>query len=406
MTKVSDDELAFIADEQAALRQVATLVARGAPSPEVFATVCEQTGRLMGASHVNLARYVEGVNETMAGWSERGNHLPTGSVWSLDDGFSIDAVIQTTRKPTRVDSYGDAAGPLAEFLRDVGVRAEVGAPVFVNGQVWGALVAGCDDLGELRDGSEQRVASFAELIALAVANEEARAEVLASRARLVTARDTAQRRLARDIHDGAQQRLVSAIVNLSLAQDLLEEDPAEARNLLRGGQEHVKRGLEELRELAAGVYPAILTNRGLRAAANSLARKGPLEVEVDIPETRFAADNEAAAYFVISEALANTTKHGNASHASVRVAFRAGFAHITISDDGVGGADPTGHGLRGLRDRVQALGGSFELASPSQRGTRIAVSLPVGHLPDSGDVSPADHQSGSDSENREAPRNS
>ena len=379
MAQVQDDELAFMAREQAALRKVATLVARGAPSPQVFETVCEETGRLTGASHVNLARYIEGVNETMAGWSERGNHVPTGTVWSLEDGFSIDAVIQQTGRPARVDSYDDAPGALAEHLREVGVRAETGAPVFVNGKVWGALIAGCDHLGELREGADERVTSFAELIALAVANEEARAELLDSRARLVTARDVAQRRLSQDIHDGAQQRLLSALVSLSLAEDSLDEDPDEARKLLQEGHDHVQRGLQELRELAAGVYPAILTNRGLRAAANSLARKGTLEVDIAIPDTRFAADKEAAAYFVISEALTNATKHSKADRASVRVAFRAGYAHISISDDGVGGADPRGNGLRGMRDRVQALGGSFELTSPRKQGTMISVSLPVGN---------------------------
>jgi signal transduction histidine kinase len=380
MAQIRDDELAFMALEQAALRKVATLVAQGAPSPQVFEAVCEETGRLTGASHVNLARYLEGVNETMAGWSERGNHVPTGTVWSLDDGFSIDAVIQETGKPARVDSYDDAPGALAEHLREVGVRAETGAPVFVDGKVWGALIAGCDHLGELRDGAEERVTSFAELIALAVANEEARSELLDSRVRLVRARDVAQRRLAQDIHDGAQQRLISALVSLSLAEDSLATDPEEARKLLREGHVRLQHGLEELRELAAGVYPAILTNRGLRAAAHSLARKGTLEVEIDIPEARFAPENEAAAYFVISEALTNATKHAKASRAAVRVAFRAGYAHITIRDDGVGGADANGHGLRGMRDRAQALGGSFELISPRKRGTTISVSLPVGTL--------------------------
>jgi signal transduction histidine kinase len=378
MTGVRDDELAFVAREQAALRRVATLVAQGAPSPQVFATVCEETGRLIGASHVNLARYADGVNETIAGWSERGNHVPTGTIWPLDDGFSIDVVIQQTKRPARVDSYDDAPGALAAYLRAVGVRAEVGAPVFVNGQVWGALIAGCDQLGALRDGADARVTSFAELIALAVANEDARAELLASRARLVTARDAARRRLARDIHDGAQQRLITAILDLKLAEDSLATDPGTARQLLGEAHEHAQRGLEELRELAAGVYPAILTNRGLRAAAESLARKAPLDVNVEIPQARFAPDHEAAAYFVISEALANAVKHAQPSHVSVRVTFDAGVAHITVADDGVGGADPSGHGLEGLRDRVEALGGSLDLASPAGGGTVIQVAMPVG----------------------------
>jgi signal transduction histidine kinase len=392
MRDVRDQEPAFVAREQAALRRVATLVAQGAPSPEVFATVCEETGLLIGASHVNLARYMDGVNETIAGWSVRGNHVPTGTIWPLDDGFSIDRVIQETRRPAHVESYDDAPGALAAYLRAVGVRAEVGAPVFVEGEVWGALIAGCDQLGALHAGAADRVTSFAELIALAVANEETRAELLASRARLVTARDTARRRLARDIHDGAQQRLLSGILSMTLAEDSLATDAAEARKFLREAHEQVQRGLEELRELAAGVYPAILTNRGLRAAAESLARKGPLDVDVDIPDARFAPDSEAAAYFLISEAMTNAAKHAQASHASVRVAFDAGIAHIAIADDGRGGADPAGHGLQGLRDRLEALGGRLELRSPGGGGTVIEATLPVGLRParmDTRDVSRA-----------------
>ena len=378
MDQVRDEELAFMAREQAALRRVATLVAEGAPSARVFTTVCEETGRLIGASHVNLARYIDGVNETMAGWSERGNHVPTGTIWPLDEGFSIDVVIQETARPARVDSYDDAPGALAAYLRAVGVRAEVGAPVFVNGAVWGALIAGCDHLAELHEGAEERVTSFAELIALAVANGEARAELLASRARLVTARDSARRRLARDIHDGAQQRLLSGILNLTLAEDSLAGGPDEARKFLREAQDHVQRGLEELRDLAAGVYPAILTNRGLRAAAESLARRSSLDVEVEIPNARFSPDHETAAYFLISEALTNAIKHARASRAWIRVVFDRGIAHITVADDGVGGADPGGQGVQGMRDRVEALGGILELKSPPGAGTTIDATLPVG----------------------------
>ena len=389
MNQISDDDLALVARQQAALRRVATLVAAGAPSAEVFAAVCEETGLLIGASHVNLARYIDDVNETIAGWSVRGNHVPTGTIWPLDDGFSIDTVIQETGRPAHVASYEGAPGALAAYLRAVGVRAEVGAPVFINGEVWGALIAGCDHLGALQAGAADRVASFAELIGLAVANEETRAQLLASRARLVTARDAARRRLARDIHDGEQQRLISGIVSLSLAEDSLGDDVAETQKFLREAHEQVQRGLEELRELAAGVYPAILTNRGLRAAAESLARKGPSEIDVEIPGARFAPENEAAAYFVIAEALANAAKHAHASHGHVRVAFDAGIAHIAISDDGVGGADPVGHGLQGMRDRIEALGGSFELRSPAGGGTAIEATLPVGIRParmDAGDM--------------------
>jgi PAS domain S-box-containing protein len=370
-------DLRVLADEQAALRRVATLVAEGAEPAEVFDAVCQETGQLMDATSVNLVCFTpEDLDLTMAGWSLRGNHVPPGTSYPLA-GEVIDAIIRRTGAPARVDSYDDVQGELAATLRELGIQCEVGAPVVVGGEVWGALIASSDRPDRFAEASELRVASFAELIATAVANATARDELLASRARIVTAGDAARERLARDLHDGAQQRLVTALMSLQLADQQIATDVDGATRLLGEALGHTRAGLAQLRDLAAGVHPAILTNRGLSAAIEALADHSPLPVGIDVPAERFAQHVEVAAYFVAAEALTNVAKHAEAVKATVAVERREGLLVIAISDDGVGGANLDGHGLRGLDDRVQALGGSLRLESVPGHGTRVEATLPL-----------------------------
>jgi signal transduction histidine kinase len=369
--------LLFIAHEQAALRRVATLVARGAPSQDVFDAVCAETGRLIGATTVNLAHFTsDDLNETMSGWSLRGVHVPTGTRLPLA-GSTINSLVRRTRAPGRHETYEGAPGPLAARLRELGITSEVGAPVVVDGEVWGALIAGTDRAEPLPAGTENRVASFAELIATAVSNATARAELMASRARIVTAADEARRRLARDLHDGAQQRLVIAVMTLQLADQRLDVDPAGARQLLREALADARDGLQELRELAAGMHPSILTNRGLSAAVDALAQRSTLPVDLQVPERRYPPSVEVAAYFVIAEAFTNTAKHASASRSRVIVVEHDDKLTLTIDDDGCGGANLGDGGLPGIKDRVEALGGGFHLDSPPGRGTRLRVTLPL-----------------------------
>jgi signal transduction histidine kinase len=362
---------------EAALRRVATLVAGGAPAQAVFDAVAEETGRLIGATTVNLAHFTpDDFNLTMSGWSLRGVHVPTGSRLPLE-GYTINRLVQQTRAPGRMDSYQDAPGLLAARLRELGIRSEVGAPVVVDGQVWGALIAGTDRPRPLPAGAEQRVARFAELIALAVANATARDELIASRARIVTAADEARRRLARDLHDGAQQRLVSTVMSLQLADQRFDRDAVAARQQVRAALGQARDGLAELRELAAGMHPSILTNRGLAAAVEALAQRSTLPVQVRVPDVRYPAHVEAAAYFVVAEALTNAAKHARPSRVQVRVDQHDGTLRVEIDDDGVGGAALHGNGLRGLKDRVEALGGALRLDSPPGHGTRLQATLPL-----------------------------
>ena len=371
--------LQFVADEQAALRRVATLVAQAAPPQAVFDAVCEETGRLIGATTVNLAHFTpDGINLTMSGWSLRGVHIPTGTRLPLQ-GESINELVHQTSRPGRVDSYEAVPGPLSARLRELGVRSEVGAPVVVDGQVWGALIAGTDEPTPLPAGTEDRVASFAELIGTAVANATAHEELLASRARIVTTAQEARRRLARDLHDGAQQRLVAALIALQLADQRFDHDLGAARQLLQEALGHTRDGLDDLRQLAAGVHPAVLTSRGLHAAVDALARRSMLAIAVDVdsPDGRYPTHVESAAYFFVAEALTNIVKHAEAAHAAVRLRERAGTLEVEVTDDGRGGANRNGSGLQGLVDRVEALGGTVTIESGPAGGTRLYACFPL-----------------------------
>jgi signal transduction histidine kinase len=371
------EDLRRLADEQAALRRIATLVAQGTEARAVFDAVCEQTGRLLAATTVNLAHFTpEGLNLTMAGWSVRGVHVPTGTLLPLE-GETINAVVQRTAAPGRFDSYEGAPGELAAHLRRLGIRSEVGAPVVIEGRVWGALIAGTDEPQPLPPGSELRLASFAELIATAVSNATARADLIASRARIVQAADEQRRRVVRDLHDGAQQRLLHAVMTLQLAHGR-DDAPPELTELVGQALEHARAAIEELRELAHGIHPAILTHRGLAAAVEGLADRAPLPVHLEIPEQRYPAAVESAAYFIAAEALTNVAKYAQASTARITAAQSADRLVLAVEDDGAGGANPyPGSGLSGLRDRVAALDGTLTVDSPPGAGTRIRAEIPL-----------------------------
>jgi PAS domain S-box-containing protein len=367
------EELHRLADEQSALRRIATLVAKGAEPAVVFDAVCQETGRLFEVTSVNLAQFSsDGFNLTMAGWSIHDVHLPTGTRLPLE-GDSINVLVRDTAAPGRFDSYEGASGELAELLRKRGVFSEVGAPVVVDGRVWGALIAGTDDPERLPAGLEQRLSSFAELIATAISNATTQTELLASRTRIVEAADEQRRQVVRDLHDGAQQRLVEAIMTLQLAQARGEGTP-----LVAEGVEQVRAAIAELRELARGIHPSILTHRGLEAAVEALSHRMPLPVALQIPNDRYPPSIESAAYFVVAEALTNVAKYANAKTARVMATSSDDCLTLTIEDDGVGGAHASaGSGLSGLHDRITALSGTLTLNSPPGRGTRIRAEIPL-----------------------------
>jgi PAS domain S-box-containing protein len=372
------DDLRRLVDEQAALRRVATLVARGTDSHTVFDAVCAETGQLIGASSVNLAFFTsDGFNLTMAGWSLRDTHVPTGTRLPLERD-TINGVIRRTGAPARVDSYDDVEGELADLIRQRGIRSEVGAPVVVEGQLWGALIAGTDGGEPLPAGAEQRLASFAELIATAVSNATTRSELIASRARIVTAADEARRRIERNLHDGTQQRLIALGLDLQAVRGRIPAEIAAHAELERIGDD-LEAVLEDVREISRGLHPALLSQAGLGPSLRALARTLPLPVHLDISiAERPPESTETAVYYVVSEALANAVKHAHASEISVAIRTSGRAIRATIQDDGVGGADASaGSGLVGLIDRVETLGGRLTLDSPRGAGTTLSIVLPL-----------------------------
>jgi signal transduction histidine kinase len=291
----------------------------------------------------------------------------------------VTGLIFETRQPSRL-SYANAPGQAAAAAREMGWHSSVGAPVIVEGRLWGALSVVSTSDRPLPPDTERRLAEFTELVATAIANADSRAELDASRARIVATADATRRRIERDLHDGAQQQLVSLALELRAAQAAAPPQLAE----LRAELSHVVEGLtavvDGLREIALGIHPAILAEGGLEAALKTLARRSPIPVELDVQaESRLPEPIEVAAYYVVSEALTNAAKHARASVVHVDVQASDHVLRIAVSDDGVGGADPVGgSGLLGLKDRAEAIGGVISLQSPQGSGNSLQVELPLG----------------------------
>jgi signal transduction histidine kinase len=374
-----------LADEQAALRRVATLVAGEATPSRVFEQVTEEVGRLLGLPGASVMHYDGAHTARVVGaWSVDGKpRFPVGAALDLD-GDTVVAKVLRSGTAQRVDRYEEASGTLAETVRSFGYRAAVAAPVTVGGRLWGVLAAATTS-HSLPQGLERRLCDFAELVAQALANADAYEKLAASRARLVEVGDAERMRLERNLHDGAQQRLVSVAIELSMVAAKLDSDPRAAREVLTEAQDELGRGLAELRELARGIHPVILTERGLGPALDALLARAPVTIEItELPERRLTAPVEAAAYYVVAEAITNVGKYAHASSATVSISRSAGAATVSVSDDGVGGADPArGSGLRGLAARVEALNGHLDVDSAAGCGTRIRAEIP---LP--GNVSP------------------
>jgi signal transduction histidine kinase len=373
----SEASLAQLAEEQAALRRVATLVAEGAAPTAVFDAVAAEMEGLLDADGVTLSRYEPGSEVTVV--AHRGSdawRVPPGSR-VRHEGENVTTMVRRSERPARMESYAGTHGAIAELVRNLGVRATVGAPVAVDGLLWGVVIANWRGEESPPAGTEERMAQFAQLLDTAIANADSRDQLTASRARLLTAADEARRRVVRDLHDGAQQRLVHTIVMLKLARRALRERDEEAESLVGEALEQAEHGNTELRELAHGILPAVLTRGGLGAGVRSVVARLDLPVQVDVPAERFPAEIEASAYFIVAEALTNVVKHANAGRAEVRASVEDGVLHVEVRDDGIGGADPGGHGLVGIADRATALGGRLKIENPIGGGTLVAATLPL-----------------------------
>jgi signal transduction histidine kinase len=371
--------LARLAEQQAALRRVATLAARGMAPEGVFGAVVEEVGKLLPVEYAQMGRYEpDNAIRFVATWGRDGPVFPVGTRVTLG-GNNLATTVLQTRRPARLDSLNEGSGPLAVALREKGVRWSIATPIIVEGRVWGIMAAGSIIERRLLPDTELRLAEFTELLATAIANAESRAALAASRARIVAAADETRRQIERDLHDGAQQRLVSVGLQLQAAQAMV---PAELGELKRD-LAHVADGLasvfEELRQISHGIHPAILSRGGLVPALRLLARRAALPVELDLSlQRRLPEPVEVATYYVVSEALTNAAKHARASMATVDLEADETAISVTIRDDGVGGADPAGgSGLIGLGDRVDALGGTLRVTSPVGGGTTVRIEIPL-----------------------------
>ncbi|WP_432825081.1 HAMP domain-containing protein [Dactylosporangium sp. CA-092794] len=374
------EDLARYGRTQAALRRIATRVARGEGQREVLDGVAAEIGQLIGADTAHIVRFeADDEGTIMASWAGAGVAVPTGTRLQLA-GDNVAAVVRRTGRVARMDSYDEAAGPLAARLRRSGVRKAVGAPIRVEGRLWGAVAAAVIGKRPLPADTAERLADATELIATTVANAQARSDLAASRARVVLAADQARRRIERDLHDGIQQQLIAIAIDAGEVETEVPDTEPQLRQRVAALVQRLTGVLDDLREISRGIHPPLLSERGLRSALKSMARRSRLPVEVDVRvDRRLPEAVEVAAYYITAEALANATKHAHASHVRIEAEADEEVLRLTVRDDGTGGADPArGSGLVGLTDRVDSLGGTLSVHSPPGEGTCLRAELPLG----------------------------
>jgi signal transduction histidine kinase len=374
----SHARLGRLAAEQAALRRVATLVAQGVRPEKVLAAVAEEVVQLLAVDFAHMGRYEgDGTVTVVASSGSTAETFRVGRRWKLG-GRNLTTIVFETGRSARLDRYSDAFGALGAAGRELGIRSSVGTPILVEDRVWGVVTAGSTVEETLPTDLESRLENFTELAATAIANAQTRAELAASRARIVAATDESRRQIERDLHDGAQQRLVHAVIVLKLALRELADGDVNARQLVAEALGHAEQANSELRELAHGILPAALTRGGLRAGVESLLSRISLPVRTTVTAERLPPSVEATAYFIISEALTNVVKHAHATRAQVTARLERGELQVEIRDDGVGGAKGSHDtGLGGLRDRVSALEGRLGVVSPPDGGTSLLAQLPI-----------------------------
>src|SRR4051794_2866992 len=374
-------ELRGYAEEQSALRRVATLVARAAPSDTVFAAVAEEAGKLLQVDFTVIVRYdTDGAVTGVGQWAGDGvaGLFPTGNRLALG-GRNVITMVFETGRPAGIEGYENDSGAIGQAFGTRGVRSATGVPITVDRRLWGALVVG-SRARKVPLGTEDRLEGLNELVATALANAEAQAELSASRARLLAASDTSRRRFERDLRQGAQHRL--AQLALFLRGPVCAAVPPAADELASQVQrlaDEVTDGLDELREIAGGLHPTALAQGGLVPALTTLACRSSIPVRLDLEvDGRLPEPVELTAYYTVAEALTNAAKHAQASSVDVDVEISDGLLHLRVSDDGCGGADPgAGSGLIGLTDRVESLGGVLALCSQAEVGTPVEITVPL-----------------------------
>jgi signal transduction histidine kinase len=363
-----------LAVTQASLGRLAVLIVRGEPEEAVFAAVTKEALRHSGDGIAWMIRCeLDGTMTILATEDTTGRGAQVGGRGEVVPPARLTATVLKTGRPARVDDHRSIAGEEPDL--DEGLRSAVAMPIHVRGRLWGMIVIGSGE-GPLSSTTEQRMAEFTDLLGVAIANAENRAELIASRARIVTASDAARRRLERELHDGALQHLIALALRLRSAGG---SERGELRAEIEDIAGELMGVIDDLQELSRGIHPAILSMGGLRPALRALARRSAVPVEMDVRvHGRLPEPVEVAAYGVASELLANTAKHARASVVTVDAEISGGVLWLRVRDDGIGGADPVrGTGLIGLKDRIEALGGTFSVLSPEGRGTEACCQLPV-----------------------------
>jgi signal transduction histidine kinase len=371
-----------LAKEQAALRRVATLVAQGASSDELFFAVADEVAGIFAIPLVTIQRYEADATFTMLAIAGDAN-VAVGSRWPIEDDGIAGAILATGRPVRKDDNTGTP------------VISTVGVPIVVEGSIWGFMGAAKPGRPIPSD-TEARLARFTELVATAVSNATTRSKLIASRARIVAAGDEARRRIERNLHDGTQQRLVALGLDVQTVSDSIPADQQDAQSGLDRIRDELEAVLEDVRELSHGLHPGLLSQAGLGPSLRALARRSPIPVTLDVNLNEHPSEStETAVYYVISEALANAAKHAGASEVSVVLTTSGSEIRAIIEDDGGGGAEVSaGSGLIGLIDRIEALGGRFALDSPLGHGTRISIEMPLIAEP-IGPAEPGEHGWGS-----------
>jgi signal transduction histidine kinase len=374
-------ERARITDEQAALRRLATLVAHGAPPDEIFGAVAREVGQILETRNTVVMRYEPDATVTTVGVWNTGPvaTMPLGSRFPLEKG-TLAELVARTKAPGRIDAIQATvgAGEFFTALRNMGLDSAVGCPITVGRRLWGAVAAGSTS-ESLPEDIEKRMLGFTDLVATAIANADSHAKLQASRARVLAAADATRRLIERDLHDGTQQRLVSLLLELRAMETMVPAELEELRGLLSHTTQVLDGAIEDLRGIARGLHPALLSRRGLEPAIKALARCSTVPVELNIRADRPLAERfEATTYHIVSEALTNAAEHADATLVHVDLTVKDATIRLSIRDDGNGGADPDrGSGLLNIRDRVEALGGTLEITSPVAGGTSLLAEVPI-----------------------------
>jgi signal transduction histidine kinase len=372
------DELRHVADEQSALRRLATIIAQGAPPSLMFDAVATEMGRVLGTTNIILTRYEPDgtIVAHVGGWGQS-DILPRDSRWKIEANTISDLVLKN-KAPVRMSAV-TGTGPLSTALRQAGVLSRVACPITVGGHLWGTAIAYRTTPEPFPPGTEEKMSAFAELAGIAIANAQSNADLKASRARIVTAADETRRRIERDLHDGAQQRLISLGLAVRVLQATLPEGMERLDNDLNYIAHIADEATSELQEIAHGLHPSAVTKGGLKRTLITLTRHSsvPVELTIDL-DRRLPEPLEVSLYYIASEALTNIAKHAQASNAIIDLSVIGTTVQLRVHDDGIGGADTAqGSGLTGLLDRVNSLGGRLDIISPPGQGTTLTAQFPI-----------------------------